>query len=391
MRRGNLAAGAVLSLIVGSFLIQGANAQLLRNVSNHPISEKDGPSFLGSIKDWFRGGSKTTTQEDKHDQQVGNSPADSEIRSLTSGGGAVPAEGMYINAGSDQDYIDSNGITWTADTDMYSYGESLTTSTQIQGTETPAIYQSQRMAGFMTYHIPVVTGETYDISLHFCQIDSTSFQVGAQVFAVFLDGTLVDDGLDVYQQAGGGYKPHVVGVNDVVAMSDVLIIQLVALHYKAMISAIEIHPAADTGDAYACDSIIVDFDTTPDGVPLEGGRYVSDEWVALGMRLYTIGGFESNDRPRLFDASLFYYGLGNVLIVENSGESIVFDFATYASHISEIGLVNVNGEAWITIHYFDRNDVDVTDIPVMDSNSLQTIAIEKSNVKELEIEFTRYV
>ena len=55
------------------------------------------------------------------------------------------------------------------------------------------------------------------------------------------------------------------------------------------------------GPQCECEAVIINFDTTADGVPLAPGMYVGTEWAKYGLTLSASGGF--GPLPRLFDSS----------------------------------------------------------------------------------------
>jgi hypothetical protein len=52
-----------------------------------------------------------------------------------------------------------------------------------------------------------------------------------------------------------------------------------------------------------CEPFSIDFDKSATGVRLQGGRYVSNEWISFGMTLSSSGGLASSNYPRLFNTS----------------------------------------------------------------------------------------
>lgn len=70
------------------------------------------------------------------------------------------------------------------------------------------------------------------------------------------------------------------------------------------------------------------------------------------------------------------------------GGSILFDFSPDVSYVSQIGLLDIDYETTINVFYDEKDNIDVIDVPLMGDNSVQTISIDKSNVKQLRVDFT---
>ncbi|MEM7380767.1 MAG: malectin domain-containing carbohydrate-binding protein, partial [Bacteroidota bacterium] len=148
---------------------------------------------------------------------------------------------IYLNCGSTSS-ASHNSITYAAD--QYYSGELTYISTHVTNpepfksiryTKTPTVGSH-----VMDYKIPVANGD-YDVTLHFLEIYfgvSGSGGVGSRVFDVSIEGQLLEDDLDIYNQVGGNvvYSPtHTVTVSD-----GELTIDFVASVGDPIISAIEV-------------------------------------------------------------------------------------------------------------------------------------------------------
>ncbi len=112
--------------------------------------------------------------------------------------------GYRINAGGGS-YTDSRGQVWQADQD-FNTGNTFTTTTPIAGTSDPALFQSERYdpagAPELQYSLPVPNG-VYRVNLYFAEIYGGTQSVGARVFDVVVEDTLVFDNLDIFAEVGG--------------------------------------------------------------------------------------------------------------------------------------------------------------------------------------------
>jgi hypothetical protein len=109
-----------------------------------------------------------------------------------------------VNTGGPQ-YTDSASQVWAADFG-FTGGVVTTVSNSIFGTSDPALYQNDRWdpdtAPEMSYAFAVPNG-SYTVKLHFVEHWSGGQSVGARMFDVLLENTLVLDNLDIFAQAGG--------------------------------------------------------------------------------------------------------------------------------------------------------------------------------------------
>jgi predicted SnoaL-like aldol condensation-catalyzing enzyme len=150
-------------------------------------------------------------------------------------------ECIYINAGG-PDYLDPDGVTWQADegTGYFTASDTFTTSDDISNTDKPDIYQSERYASELMYDIDLANGE-YNIFLHFAEIFKESFEEGARVMDIFIEGDLVTVNLDVYKAAGNaGNSAYILSIADVIVADGSLTIDFVSVKQNATISAVEI-------------------------------------------------------------------------------------------------------------------------------------------------------
>ena len=75
---------------------------------------------------------------------------------------------IRVNSGGDQ-YVDSQGVVWSADNGFIGAASSESTATGITGTLSPGIYQSERFARVILYSFSVPNG-TYTVNLRFAEI-----------------------------------------------------------------------------------------------------------------------------------------------------------------------------------------------------------------------------
>jgi hypothetical protein len=185
----------------------------------------------------------------------------------------------------------------------------------------------------------------------------------------------------------------------------------------------------------SCVNYTIDFDTLPDGTPLDGGAYLSDQWFdEYGLTLSASGGF--GDFPRLFNTThvgtvengdpdlgapnrecdtpgpgVGFGGipgtrgencepLGNVLIIQETekeqpddnagGGVITFDFAQPVEFVHEIGMMDIEGDDSVIIVLFeDENGVDERisfTIDGVGNNGVQTVEIGVSRVTQVIVD-----
>jgi len=157
------------------------------------------------------------------------------------------AAGVYrINAG-DGNYTDSWGQEWQAD-QGFNTGSTFTTTTPIAGTSDPALFQSERWdpggAPELQYSLPVPNG-LYRVNLYFAEIYSGTQSVGARVFDVVMENTLVFDNLDIFAEVGG--NTALIKTVDVEVTDGVLEIQFLHEVENPKVTAIEVFAVGGAG------------------------------------------------------------------------------------------------------------------------------------------------
>ena len=104
-----------------------------------------------------------------------------------------------LNCGSFQ-FEEAPGVFWMEDA-FFTGGISFNIgNAPIAGTDNDALYQSERW-GDLTYSIPVETGRTYEIVMHFAELFHTT--AGQRIFDVVLEGETVLKDLDLVAELGG--------------------------------------------------------------------------------------------------------------------------------------------------------------------------------------------
>ena len=196
-------------------------------------------------------------------------------------------------------------------------------------------------------------------------------------------------------------------------------------------------PAPTTTTTATCVDVSIDFSESANGVTLDGGTYVDNQWAEFGLALSSSGGYGT--RPRLFntaDIGNEDYGdpdlgspnercdppgpgtgeggepdmpgancdfLGNVLIIQEDndntdipddnvdGGSITFDFIEAAQEVYEIGLLDIDYAASITVVQETAEGMiqKTIRVPLMGDNSKQTVPINLENVKQLKLNLSR--
>ncbi len=159
----------------------------------------------------------------------------------------VSAELLLINAGGPE--IPSIG--WRKDTAKYrnrpSFQYESPKEVAASGVWKP-VYKSHAYSttGDLSYTIPLNEG-TYDIYLLFSEVYHSTAQ--ARQFTIFVNDRLVHRALDVFQQAGGAFKPFYVPVRGVLTKNGSITVRLARVEGKdnPMLSGLVIDGTSVTG------------------------------------------------------------------------------------------------------------------------------------------------
>lgn len=183
---------------------------------------------------------------------------------------------IRINCGGPA-YTDTNGQLWQGDTG-YNTGTAFTINATTAGTTDPALYQSYRYDGTaapMIYSLPVANG-SYRVNLLLAETNPAAQVVGARVFNVKLNGTVVLQNFDIFAVVGANVA--VVEAFNTVVTNGSMAIEFDKLVGNPKINAIEILPL--TGQPL----LTLKF-SYPDGTPVSGALH-----YAMSTSLLTLGG-----------------------------------------------------------------------------------------------------
>ena len=245
-----------------------------------------------------------------------------------------------------------------------------------------------------------------------------------------------DNGLkekEIYVPLLGDNSYQKVAINT----QNVVQIKLVATRSAAVSSITFCRTSNEEEKPEQCVDRLVDFSKSANGSPLQGGMYVDDEWSEIGLTLSSTGGY--GNRPRLFDTSnpgTTEFGdpdlgspnercsargpgtgsggvpgakgencnpLGNVLIIQEDndnlaipddnvdGGTIKFVFAPTMANVYEIGLLDVDYDCSLSVLYETDEGIkeEKIQVPLLGDNSVQTVSINKNNVKQIQLNASR--
>jgi Malectin domain len=161
---------------------------------------------------------------------------------------AVPAEAapasalkaIRIDAGSDTNYVDSEGNVWVAD-QGFADGEIVTRDADlpVADTKDPALFRTEHYD--MSSFSEKVPDGKYTVKLYFAETYEDITGAGQRVFSFNVAGQEFKD-FDVFVKAGGAQKAYVVTVDDVVTNGQVTVTFTPNVQ-SPEINAIEILPA----------------------------------------------------------------------------------------------------------------------------------------------------
>jgi hypothetical protein len=205
-----------------------------------------------------------------------------------------------INAGATENYLDTSGRTWLADT-FYNTGAVPPKFGQVissTGTYDQELYRSERYDKVefpnLIYEIPLPEG-LFELKIHFAETYSNAQAIGARVFDIYVEDSLSIDKFDIYKDVGGN-AGAVKTVNANVKDGS-LTIEFKHVKGNPKLNAIEINSlgtvkphyahAVPGGPYFATDtknvgSATVDVDGTLSHTHLEGSYLESWKWRVNG-------------------------------------------------------------------------------------------------------------
>ena len=190
---------------------------------------------------------------------------------------------IRINCGG-ASYTDSNGQVWQADTG-YNTGIASTNTATTTATSNPMLYRSNRYnvsAGPMLYSLPVANGR-YRVNLLFAENTSELQTVGARVFNVKLNNTVVLRNFDIFAAAGA--NTALVESFNTSVTNGTMLIEFDRLVQNPKVNAIEILPLGNSPQ------LTLKF-TYPDGTPVTGSLHyaMSTSSLSLGGSVPLVNG-----------------------------------------------------------------------------------------------------
>jgi hypothetical protein len=202
--------------------------------------------------------------------------------------GSLPAaaqtqQPIRINCGGGA-YTDSNGQVWQADTG-YNTGIASTNTATTTGTSDPGLYRSNRYnpnTAPMIYSVAVANGN-YRVNLLFAENASGQQSVGARIFNVKLNNSLVLQNFDIF--AAVGSNAAVVESFNTTVSNGSMAIEFDKLIQNPKINAIEILPLGNAP------LLTLKF-SYADGTPVSGSLHyaMSTSLLSLGGSLPLVNG-----------------------------------------------------------------------------------------------------
>lgn len=300
---------------------------------------------------------------------------------------AEAATAVRINTGGPAQTV--GGVTWSGCTSSCNgyvkggnaWSETTPPITGVVAPDSQTIQRSEWTGGetggigygqtAFTFTIPVSTDATYDVKLHFTELNK--FAVGQRVFDVKINGSTVLTDFDIFRDAGGAYKT-IVRTFPAQPVDGKVVIDFVRKVQNAKISAIQVLPAGTPSSTSTTSSTSTS--TTSTTQPPGGGNTLT--WTriadtpnrtleaaggAVNGKLYYFGGYlptylpmansysyspSSNSWTRLPDMPRALTHMGSVV----DGQSFIFAGGYAASNGKQVfGVKNVfrydtNAKKW---------------------------------------------
>ncbi|MEM6646270.1 MAG: malectin domain-containing carbohydrate-binding protein [Bacteroidota bacterium] len=202
-------------------------------------------------------------------------------------------------------------------------------------TASEAVYRSERYGKTFSYEIPVQSGMTYDVKLHFAEIYWK--QSNKRVFSVDVEdqGGLTD--YDIFDEVGG-MTAVVERFDDVAVWDDALTLSFTTRKDNAKIAAIEVIPTGEAApDNMAGQAEVTYLNGGPSDVTVGDATWLSDAFLTGSSRTYN----KSNQAIAGTDAPVIYqserYG-------DTFGYAVPVDDGSYTVriHLAEIYFADEN-------------------------------------------------
>lgn len=182
----------------------------------------------------------TTTTEAAPAAAPATAPAATAATAPAEAAPAAAFKPIRVDAGSDTNYVDSEGNTWVADAG-FADGEVVTRDADlpVANTKDPALFRTEHYD--MTSFSEKVPNGKYTVKLYFAETYEDITGAGQRVFSFNVAGQDFKD-FDVFVKAGGAQKAYVVTVDDEVTNGEVKV-TFTANVQSPEINGIEIIPA----------------------------------------------------------------------------------------------------------------------------------------------------
>lgn len=196
---------------------------------------------------------------------------------------------LRVHCGGAQ-YTDTKGNVWQADFG-FSEGKSVANTGAITGTPDPVLFSTYHWdPGNYTFQIP---DGKYQVNLYFVEATPADEKIGARIFNVYVQGTVVFPNLDVFSEAGGANIALIKSTMVTVSNGTLKLGFGYASGGEPDVSAIEVLPA---NQALSGPTLSLSF-KYPDGTPVVGAlNYsVSSSLLSFKGSQSLVNGFAEAD------------------------------------------------------------------------------------------------
>ena len=190
---------------------------------------------------FFLVGCQSTSEQSASKPATATAPAVAPAASAEAASASAPKV-IRIDAGSDTNYVDSEGNVWLAD-QGFADGEVITRDDDmaIANTKDPTLYRTEHYD--MTSFSQNVPDGKYTVKLHFAETYEGVTGPGERVFSFNVGGQNEFKDFDVWVKAGGPQRAYDVTVDNVNVTDGKLVITFTANVQSPEINGIEIIPA----------------------------------------------------------------------------------------------------------------------------------------------------